>query len=125
MLARWGLALDGRAFFLGSGQALSPHLPAALVLGRRREQNKEPLGLDPSSAPWGLSLSVPQVPTVGMKEEGVCAYSLSTLCSGPQGTPLRWHPSVFLNTVLLLLCVLPGGLLPGKPSFLHQTQKPT
>lgn len=58
-------------------------------------------------------------------EEGVCAYSLSTLCSGPQGTPLRWHPSVFLNTVLLLLCVLPGGLLPGKPSFLHQTQKPT
>ena len=91
MLAHWGLALDGRAFFLGSGQALSPHLPAALVLGRRREQNKEPLGLDPSSAPWGLSLSVPQVPTVGMKEEGVCAYLW--LPWGPQSVS-RHHSEI-------------------------------
>lgn len=37
---------------------------------------------------------------------------------------LGWHPSVLLNTVLLPLCMLSGGPLPGKPSFLHQMQKP-
>lgn len=77
MLACWGLALDGRAFSLGPCQALSPQLPAALVLGRKREQKKEPLGLDSSSAPLGLSLSAPQVPAVGLKRVvggAVCAY---------------------------------------------------
>lgn len=87
MPARWGLALDGRAFSLGSGQALSPQLPAALVLGRRREQEKEPLGLHPSSAPWGLSLSAPQVPAMGMKEWGLC-LSLAAL-----GTSLSFQTS--------------------------------
>lgn len=91
MPAAQGTALDGRAFSWGPA-GLSPQLPAALVLGRRGEQKKEPLGLDSSSAPLGLeSLSAPQVSAVGLERVvgAVCAYLW-----------LPWGPSVSRQHIL-------------------------